>query len=415
MELKDAKNIAAEVAKRLETETVMTGFAAGRVMAETIRADRDMPEKPISRWDGFAFKSSDCEHAGTQNPVILPIVSEEITAGKTAQKAQSRTCARIMTGGILPEAMDTVIAFEKARLCPRGLVFTEPLRAGAGVTQPGSKIPRNTLLLGKGDVLTPGRIGLAAAQGRQQVCVVRRPRVAILATGDELKGSGAGEPGSSIFSQNSCLLAALVRASGAEPVEMGVAPDDPEVICSRLKNARADLVITTGGMGKGSKDFTGEVWKRLGLKVIFDRLNIGPGKGSGLATGNGSIYLGLPGNPGAVRIIYEEIGAVLVQSFLGLHSEPDFSFEAITAGSMQKTEGYYRALDGALKIREGLCTFIPRNCPEAGQKDMGSFFTSRSAYALLAPGNSRVAEGQKVLVKIPDLSLESRAMLRCSD
>ncbi|MGC9196554.1 MAG: molybdopterin molybdotransferase MoeA [Syntrophobacteraceae bacterium] len=411
MELKHAKEIAAGLAKRLETEMVGTGFATGRVMAENMRAERDIPEKPTSKWDGFALRSFDCEHAGAVSPVILPIVSQEITAGKIAQKAQSLTCARIMTGGVLPEGMDAVIAFEKARICREGLVLTAPLRPGSGVTQPGSKVTRNTVLLGRTDVLTPGRIALAAAQGWQQLCVVRRPRVAILATGDELRGSGAGEQGVSIFSQNTTLLAALVRISGAEPVELGVAPDDPQVIYSRLKKAQADLVITTGGMGKGSKDFTGEVWKRLGLKVIFDRLNIGPGKDSALATGNGSLYLGLPGNPGAVRIIYEEIATVLVRSFLGLNSGLDFAFQAITEGAMQKIEGYYRPFEGVLKIRQGICAFIPQGCPEAGQEDMASFFRSPSAYALLPPGNSHVDRGQGVLVKIPDLSLESRAML----
>jgi molybdenum cofactor synthesis domain-containing protein len=411
MELKDAKKVAAALAKMLEAETVETGLAAGRVMAKTLGADRDMPQKPTSRWDGFALASSDCEHALAQTPVILPIVCAQITAGKIAQKAEIRTCARIMTGGVLPEGMDAVIAFEKARQCREGLVLTGPVRPGSGVTQPGSKFKRNTVLLSQGDVVTPGRIGLAAAQGCEQLFVVRRPKVAILATGDELRGSGAAQQGVSIFSQNTSLLAALVSISGGEPVRLGVAPDDPEVIYSRLKGAQADLVITTGGMGKGSKDFTGEVWKRLGLEVIFERLNIRPGKGSGLARGNGRIYLGLPGNPGAVRIIYEEIATVMVRSFLGLSARPDFAFEAITAGAMEKIEGCYRAFDGILKIEEGLCAFIPRGCPQTVPKETGSFFTSPSAYALLAPGNSRVVEGQKVLVKIPDLSLEARAML----
>ncbi len=411
MELKEARAMAAGLAERLAAETVQLGSAAGRVLAESVCADRDMPGNPLSRWDGFALASADCEAASPGNPLILPVARGEIVAGKIPEKARSGTCIRIMTGGVLPAGMDAVVPFEDVTPAERSVIFTGPLRPGAGVIQPGSEARRKDILLREGDVLTPSRIALAAAAGRKLLRVVRRPRVAILATGDELRESGRGDESVSIFCSNTHLLASLVRVSGGQPVELAVAPDDTGVIYSRLEKVEADLVITTGGMGRGSKDFISEVWKRLGLEIRFNGLNIIPGKGSALATGNGSIFLGLPGNPGAVRIIYEESGAPAIRSFLDLNFPSDFALEALAMRSMQKMEGFYRALDGSLEMRESFCAFSPGRTESTRRPNVISALRKEPAYALLPPGNSPVTEGERVLVKIPDLALPSWAIL----
>ena len=403
--------MAAGLAERLGPETVQPGSASGRVLAEPVYADRDMPAHPVSKWDGFALMSADCKAARPEDPVILPIARGETVAGKLPREARSGTCVRIMTGGVLPAGMDVVVPFEEATTREMGLIFTGPLRPGAGVILRGSQARRDDILLRKGDVLTPTRVALAAAAGRQSIRVVRRPRVAILATGDELRGSGRGDESVSIPCNNTHLLACLVRETGGQPVELGVAPDDPGVIFSRLENAEADLVITTGGMGKGSKDFIAEVWKRLGIQTRFDRLNIVPGKGSALATGNGRIFLGLPGNPLAARIIYEEIGAVAIRSFLGMNIAPDFALEARAVRPMQKRDGFYRAVDGVLEIRDSFCAFSPGGTEGGLRPNMSSCWRNDLAYALLPPGDSMTAEGERVRVKIPDLPLSSWAIL----
>ncbi|MGO9689647.1 MAG: molybdopterin molybdotransferase MoeA, partial [Syntrophobacteraceae bacterium] len=309
MDLKEAKAIAMGLARELDRELVEIGLALGRVVAEPISASRDIPGNARSRWDGFALTSGDCESAEPKKPVILKIARGETTAGKKPGKASMGWCFRIMTGGVIPAGTNAVIPFEDAALSDEGLILTGRVAPGSGVIAPGSEARRDEVLLEKGDVLTPTRLALAAATGKEVLHVFRRPRVAILATGDELREMGRSDEPASIFCNNTHLFANLVRAGGGEPVELGVAPDDPGVILSRLEKAEADLVITTGGMGKGSRDFIPEVWKRLGLTTHFDRLNLVPGKGSALATGNGQIFLGFPGNPRAGRIVYEEIAA----------------------------------------------------------------------------------------------------------
>ena len=143
-------------------------------------------------------------------------------------------------------------------------------------------------------------------------------------------------------------------------------------------------MITTGGMGKGSRDFIAEAWKRLGLRTHFDRLNLVPGKTSALATGNGRIFLGFPGNPWAGRIVYEEIAAPVIRRCLGLRARRDFTLEARTLAPMRKKDGLYQAVEGVVEMRGWFCTFAP-NQSAAEHKNKISFLRSGLAYALLAP------------------------------
>ena len=410
MDLKEAKTIALNLAKRLDWELVELDSALGRVVAESISADRDIPGNPRSKWDGFALMSGDSESAAPDKPVILEIAQGETVAGKKAQKGCGGRCFRIMTGGVLPAGMDVVIPYEEATPSDKGLVLTGPFRPGSGVIAPGSEARQGELLLEEGDVLTPTRIALAAATGRQAVRLTRRPRVAILATGDELMESGRSDETASIFCNNTHLFANLVRVAGGEPVELGVAPDDPGIIYSRLEEAEAELVITTGGMGKGSRDYISEVWKRLGLRTHFDRLNLVPGKASALATGNGRIFLGFPGNPRAGRIVYEEIAAPVIRRFLGLRARRDFTLDARALAPMRKKEGSYQAVEGVVEMRGWFCSFAP-NQSAAEHRNKISFLRSALAYALLAPQDTYVAKGKRVQVKVPDFALVNWAIL----
>jgi molybdenum cofactor synthesis domain-containing protein len=411
MDLKEAKQIALDLAKRLDWELVDLGAALDRVVAEPISAGRDIPGSPRSKWDGFALMSMDGQSAHPDKPVVLEIAGGEATAGKKPEEEASRgRCFRIMTGGMLPAGADVVIPFENATTCDRGLVLTGPLRPGSGVIAAGSDARRDDLLLWEGDVLTPTRLALAAATGRQALRVTRRPRVAILATGDELREAGCSDESASIFCNNTYLFANLVRAAGGEPIELGAAPDDPGIICSRLEEAEADLVITTGGMGKGSRDFISMVWKRLDLRVHFDRLNLVPGKGSAMATGDGRIFLGLPGNPGSGRIVFEEIAAPMIRRFLGLQGLVEFSMDARTLDTMKKKEGIYEAFEGAIEMRSSPCAFAPNETQTARRRKGISSWRSGLAYSLLGPLDTCVAKGERVQVKVPDFPLGSWAI-----
>jgi molybdenum cofactor synthesis domain-containing protein len=411
MDLKEAKKLALDLVEKLDGESVELGSALGRVVAESLSAGRDIPDSPRSKWDGFALMSTDCDSARPEKPATLEIAPWETVAGKRPGEVNSGRCVRIMTGGMLPAGTDAVIPFEEATTGNGGLVLTGPLRSGSGVIAPGSEARQDDVLLHQGDVLTPTRLALAAATGRQELRVTRRPRVAILATGDELMEAGLGDESASIYCNNTHLFANLVRVTGGEPVVLGVAPDDPGVICSRLEKIEADLVITTGGMGKGSRDFISEVWKRLGLKTHFDRLNLVPGKGSALATGKGRIFLGFPGNPRAGRIVYEEIAAPVIRRLLGLRAGEDFALDARTLDPIRKKEGLYQAIEGIMVMRGSFCAFAPNRSQAVEHRNRISFLRNGLAYLLMAPRDTYVAKGNTVRVKVPDFSLASWAIL----
>ncbi len=411
MDLLEAKTIALDHVKRLDWEPVELGSALGRVVAEPITADRDIPGGPRSKWDGYALMSVDCQSANPEKPEVLEIAHGETVAGRGTVEASRGKCFRITTGGMLPAGTDVVIPFEDATTLDGALILTLPLKPGSGVIATGSEARRDDLLLNQGDVLTPTRLALAAATGRQAIRVTRRPRVAILATGDELRGAGNGEESASIFCNNTYLFANLVRVTGGEPVELGVAPDDPEIICSRLEKVNAHLLITTGGMGQGSRDFIPEVWEKLGLRTYFDTLNLAPGKRSGLATGDGRIFLGFPGNPWAGRIVYEEIAAPMIRRFLGLDALGEFAFDACTLGAMRKKEGVYQAFDGVIEMGGSICTFAPKLDQTDETRNKISYFRNGLAYSLLGPRDTCIAQGDRVKVKVPDFTLLSWAIL----
>lgn len=411
MELNEAKTIAAGLAGKLAPEEVELGSAEGRVLAESVPAGRDVPGSAHSKWDGFALMSAASKAAGAGGPVVLEIAPGEVTAGKIPERLPGGKCIRIMCGGLLPAGADAVIPFEDSTVGAEGLVLRSPVRGGAGVVARGSRALADEILLEEGDLLTPSRIALAATAGRSILSVVRRPRVAVLATGNELRRPG--EPGdiASSFCNSMPLFGGLAAACGAEPIDFGIAPDDPAAIQSVLQGTGADLVVTTGGMGGGSMDFIREVWKRLGLTIHIDGLNLVPGHGSAMAAGNGSLFLGLPGNPWAGRIVFEEIGATVIRRFLGLRSPGNFSLKARSLGRIEKKKGFHQAFEGSLVSGADACLgFIPNRTGKGARRTISSLRMGL-AYVLLGPDCSEVSEGETVEVKVPDLPLQSWAAL----
>ena len=404
MDLIRAKEIAASLAQRLDCEQIELDLCLGRVLAEDVSASRDIPADPRSRWDGFALISDDSVGAEPNKPAIMDISRGEVTAGMGARAAAIRgRCSRIMTGGVLPEGADAVLPIEVATVREERLVVVRPVPSWSGVIRPGSEAGQNEILLRTGDVLTPTRIAVAAATGVDRLKVFRRPRVGILATGDELREPGGNLETGATFCNNIYLFANLVRVSGGIPTHLGIVPDDQEQICSRLGEFRADMIITTGGMGRGSKDFISRIWERLGVVTCFDGLNLLPGRGSAMGKGACGVFLGLPGNPWAGRIVYEEIAAPMIRDFQGVESG-GFSLRARCARGIKKKEGFYQAVKGRLSAAGQSWDFIPVG-HGSGKLNELFMFRSNLAYALIGPEVSHVSEGDGLEVKIPDFPL----------
>ncbi|GAB2462921.1 molybdopterin molybdotransferase MoeA [Comamonas humi] len=279
-------------------ELVPTHEADGRVLAESIRAELQVPPQDNSAMDGYAVRSADIAQAG----IALP-VSQRIAAGDNGQPLAAGTVARIFTGAPIPPGADAVVMQEDTAAQPDGAVaFNAVPTAGQNVRRAGEDITRGAEILAAGTRLTPAELGQAASVGRAQLLVARRPRVALLSTGDELIMPGEVAPQDmrpgSIYNSNRFFLRSLLVRLGCEVHDMGNVPDSREATVAALREAGAsfDLVLTSGGVSVGEEDHIKPAVQLLGQLHLW-QLAIKPGKPFAYGTVGQAHFIGLPGNP----------------------------------------------------------------------------------------------------------------------
>ncbi|KLJ02100.1 gephyrin-like molybdotransferase Glp [Luteimonas sp. FCS-9] len=303
--------VAAE--RALEAQTLSLSRAHGHVLARDVVATLPQPPFDNSAMDGFALHHHDLAGDG---PVVLQLVGEQF-AGPSAELHIARgQCLRITTGAPIPEGANTVVMKENTRLDGDRVEILVPPRPGQHVRRAGEDSQVGDRLLHAGEVLTASRIALAASQGLAQLDVVRRPNVAVFATGDELVEPGASLRPGQIYNSNREQLMGLLRAEGLEPVAFPTLPDDPAQITSALRHAGEafDIVLTCGGVSAGEKDHLPELLQRRGRVRVWKTM-MKPGMPLLLAEGGTlgpALFLCLPGNPVSVLATWLAVGRRLV-------------------------------------------------------------------------------------------------------
>jgi molybdopterin molybdotransferase len=293
--------------RRPATETVATADALGRVLAEDVVAPHPLPAFPRSTVDGYAVRAQDTFGAGPSAPSYLRLVGE-VPMGRISDLSVGvGESALVHTGGAIPDGADAVVMLEDTQLVPGGEI--EVLTAvgiGKNVIALGEDVQQGETILETGQRLRPQEIGGLMAVGRLNVSVFRRPRVAILSTGDEVVAASV-EPGpGQVRDINSHTLASLVLRSGGEPVALGILPDDPQALLAAARKARAssDLIAITAGSSASARDNTAEVIRRMGAPgVLVHGLSIKPGKPTILGIVDGTPAIGLPGNPVSALVV----------------------------------------------------------------------------------------------------------------
>ncbi len=276
-------------------ETVPLATAAGRVLARPVLARVSQPAAALSAMDGYAVRAEDVIEPGAKLTL-----SGRIIAGQTPPAAlQPGETMRIFTGALLPDGADTVIPQEDTRTVEDGRIhMREASQSGRHVRPEGRDFSTGATLIEAGTRLTPAHVALAAAGGWPVLAVHRNPRVAILATGDELVR--AGDPLSPVQTVASSLdgLVAALRAWGADPVDLGIARDDEDELAEALGRARgADLLITLGGASVGEHDLVQDALVQDGFDIGFWKIAMRPGKPLMFGTRDDHSVIGLPGNP----------------------------------------------------------------------------------------------------------------------
>lgn len=333
----DALELILSRVQPLPSERVPLELAAGRALSSALVAPVTLPPADNSAMDGYALRAGDTVNASETRPAVLQVV-QRITAGDRVELAlSSGQAARIMTGGVLPPGSDAVVKQEDVTRDGDALQIPEPCEPGENVRRAGEDIRAGDTAVDSGATLTASELALLASLGQTHVSVHRRPRVAVLSTGDEIAELGSNRPGKLVDS-NALALSIRLRELGCEVVALGVAPDDPEAIRARFEAARGcDVVISSAGVSVGEKDYVKSVLQALGAELHLEKVAIRPGKPLVFATTATQLFFGLPGNPVSSRVTFEVFVRPALRKLMG-HRQPQVEPVAVLARDFPKPE-----------------------------------------------------------------------------
>ena len=327
----------------MASEQVALTHAHGRVLAEDVAARVTQPPLAVSAMDGYAVRAEDVANV----PVDLKIVGMVPAGGRHDGVVGPGETVRIFTGAALPDGVDAIVIQEDTDRDGDTVTIKESSAAGRYVRKAGLDFETGDVLLTAGTVLSARDIGLAAAMNHPWLQVRRRPRVALLATGDEISLPGEALGPTSIVSSNTFALEGLIRAAGGEPVTLGIAPDDKAAISAMAEGARgADMLVTTGGASVGEHDLVKDALADIGLELDFWQIAMRPGKPLMFGRLGDVPMLGFPGNPVSSTVCGVLFLKPALAKMLGTdETEPVFETATlgVDLGENDRREDYLRA------------------------------------------------------------------------
>lgn len=374
----------------LPGERVPLAAAAGRALAEDLVAGVDLPSFDASTMDGYALRAADARRAGARLPVAFEVFAGTPPPGPLP----ARACCRIFTGAPLPEGADAVEQQEEVRRSGRSAAFRRAAERGRFVRPRGSDLRAGAVAAPAGAIVDPGTIGLAAGLGRTTLVVRRRPRVAILPTGDELVPAGRRPPPGGILESNGRALAAAAREAGAEPVVLPIARDDAASLRRALAAAKGlDALLTIGGASVGARDLVRGALAAAGARLHFWRVAMRPGKPFAFGRWGRTAVFALPGNPASALVTFELFVRPAIRALVGLPGDGRLRVTARLGRAQEKPgelEVYLRArlrsAGGGFTV-EPLATQVSGNLSSAAGHD---------ALAVLPAGRTRLARGARI-------------------
>ena len=340
----------------LPAEQVALLGGLGRVLAQDVVAQDSLPPFANSSMDGYALVAADLAGASQQNPAVLRVIGDVAAGIMPTVVVVPGTAVRIMTGAPLPVGADAIVPVEdtnevwrsRERPLPSQIQVSRSVKAGDYIRHPGEDIQSGQTILERGQILRPQEVGVLASLGISQVSVIRRPKVAILATGDELLEIDQPLQPGKIRNSNGFTQAAQVLALGAEPIQLGIAGDTETAVRHKLQaglEAKADLFISSAGVSVGAYDVVKVVLEQEG-NVGFWRVRMRPGKPLAYGTYHGIPYLGLPGNPVSAMVSFERFARAAILKMAGHQKLDRPTVQAIVQSEIHSDgrESYIRAV-----------------------------------------------------------------------
>ena len=331
-------------AQTVEAETVPLAAAGGRVLAADLYAKRQQPPFAASAMDGYAVKAADVASV----PVTLKLIGQSAAGHAFSGVLNDGEAVRIFTGAPVPEGADSVVIQENTVPGDRQVEITETVTFGRNIRKAGLDFDEGDLLLQTRRVLDPAGLALAAAADHPTLEVFRLPRVAILATGDELVPPGESYRPDQIIASNSYGLAEIVRLAGGIPIDLGIAEDRLEALSDALDEAvaaKADILVTLGGASVGDHDLVQPALAAKGMELDFWKIALRPGKPLMFGRLQDMKILGLPGNPVSSLICAHIFLIPLIHAMLGLPHTPDLRTAVLGTdmGTNDQRQDYVRA------------------------------------------------------------------------
>ena len=333
----------------LATETVELSRTCGRVLAETIAADRDYPPFDRSIRDGFAMRADDAVAGATLRCI------GEIKAGSGFDGTVGPgECVQIMTGAAVPAGADAVVMIEHVSIDGQRVMLSRPAARGQSIVARGKEARAGQQLLAPGTRLGYAEMALAGQVGKHRIEVFRRPRASILSTGDEVVEVSATPGPLQVRNGNSVALETLSRLAGAESESLGNAPDEKKELRRRIERGlEANLLIISGGVSMGKYDLVEMVLGELGTKFIYDSVAIRPGRPAVFGVCQGKPVFGLPGNPVSTMVTFELFVAPAIDALSGAEPRPLPIFRARLAHAVQERSELTHFLPARVQMVRG--------------------------------------------------------------
>ncbi len=400
----EAQKLILDHALTTGVERVSLMDCVGRVLAEEVHARRDQPPWDNSAMDGYAVRWEDVKVASPKRPVFLKIV-EEIPAGHlpkhTIKKGEA---ARIMTGAPLPPGADMIVPQEEtsANEDQKCVNILSPGEKGDYVRTKGMDVASGKHLMSPGTTLRPAHIGMLASMGKSLVTVHCKPKVAILATGNELADLDDVLLPEKILNSNSYAVAAQALEAGAEPVLVGIAKDSPEDLKNKLAEALSVLgekgvVVSSGGVSVGKYDFVKEVYQQLGIEIKFWKVAMKPGSPLAFGISGKKLVFGLPGNPVSSMVTFELFVRPALRRMLGTSQVHRPRILATLTEAIQKAPEKSYFLRGWVEIQDRQYTVRTTGLQDS---NVLSSMMAANALIILPEGRTEFRPGEKVEVHL---------------
>ena len=379
----------------LGAETVALEDALGRILAEDIFADMDLPPFDRARMDGYGVRASDVENV----PVCLRVIGE-VAAGNTFDgEVRPGEAVKIFTGAPIPQGADAVQKVEVTEAEGHNVIIKEPVKPGQFITPHASEAAAGNRVAKSGQKIGPAEMSVLASFGYARVTVGRRPRIAVLSTGSELVEVSALPAGAQIRNSNTYTIASYARQSGAIVDSLGTIEDTTDASCRALLSASKDrdMVVTSGGVSMGDYDLVKAALHEIGAEVYFDRVNIRPGKPTVFARREGTLFFCLPGNPVSTSVTFNVFVRPAIRKMQGEMSPLLPVVQATLAQPLRNASNRRSYLPACLYIEDGRALAMPLKW--GGSSDFVAFMRANSLI-VVPEGIPFIPKGDMVSVMV---------------